>query len=307
MILVVSLNPSIEVNMEVDSLSVGMKHKVLDKRLFMTGKALNVAVGLGRLGADSFATGFMYEDSARVFEQLLHRERVTYKFVWNSGRVRETYKFIDRRSMMTEIEDCASPLDEGNAQALVKLVKELSANCEAVVLSGNLADGLTDDYFGELLSVVPDGVKKVVDAEGDKLFSAIDEGVDLVKPNLEELKRTVKIKITDKDSMFRACDELLKRGAKRVLLSLGKKGAVITDGDKRYFCTSVNVAKNSTAGAGDAMVAAATLALANEQPLSEILRSGVAAGTAAVTLPDTISFVRKKYNEILRGLTVKEI
>lgn len=307
MILVVSLNPSIEVNMEVDSLSVGMKHKVLDKRTFMTGKALNVAVGLGRLGADSFATGFMYEENARIFEQRLHTEGVTYKFVWNGGRVKETYKFIDRRSMMTEIEDVASPLDEGNAQALVKLVGELSTNCEAVVLSGSLADGLPDGYFGEILSTVGDGVKKVVDAEGDRLFSALDKGVDLVKPNLEELQRTLNVKISDKDGMFRACDELLKRGAKRVLLSLGKRGAVITDGNKRYFCTSVNVAKNSTAGAGDAMVAAATLTLTKGGDLSEILRSGVAAGTAAVTLPDTISFVRKKYDEVLKTLTVKEI
>ncbi len=64
---------------------------------------------------------------------------------------------------------------------------------------------------------------------------------------------------------------------------------------------------NSTAGAGDAMVAAATKALSEGAELADILRCGVAAGTAAVTLPDSISFVKEKFEEVLQALTVKEI
>ena len=92
-----------------------------------------------------------------------------------------------------------------------------------------------------------------------------------------------------------------------MLLSLGKNGAVITDGDKAYYCKSVNVAMNSTVGAGDAMVAAATIALTEDGSLREILKRGVAAGTAAVTTPDSISFCYEKYEEILSALTVEEI
>jgi fructose-1-phosphate kinase PfkB-like protein len=104
-----------------------------------------------------------------------------------------------------------------------------------------------------------------------------------------------------------ACRELIQRGAKIVLVSLGKKGAVITDGEKFYHCKSINVAVNSTSGAGDAMVAAAAKALVEGASLPEILRCGVAAGTAAVTHPDSKSFKKDKYNEILSSLTVKEI
>ena len=41
--------------------------------------------------------------------------------------------------------------------------------------------------------------------------------------------------------------------------------------------------------------------------LEDILRCGVAGGTAAVTTPDDITFRREKYEEILDGLEVKEI
>ncbi len=307
MILTVCLSPCIDVNIEVDSLAVGKSHKIINKRIFFTGKALNVAIGLARLKSNVFATGFMYEGNGNQFEQELHREGVPYKFVWNEGRVRENYKFIDMKSMLTEVDDVSAEVSEENRKALIGLVKQLSSSCEAVVVSGSLARGMTPDYYGEILNAVPAHVKKVVDTEGDRLKEALKCGVDLIKPNIEELERTLKRKIRSKEELLSGCYELLDRGAKRVLLSLGKQGAVITDGTKNYFCKSVNVAMNSTLGAGDGMVAASTNALTKGGDLQEVLRCGVAAGTAAVTSPHSISFSKEKYEEILAALTVKEI
>ncbi|MDE6667349.1 MAG: 1-phosphofructokinase family hexose kinase [Clostridia bacterium] len=307
MILTVCLSPCIDVNIEVDSLAVGKSHKVISKRIFFTGKALNVAIGLAHIKSEVFATGFMYEGNGNQFEIELHREGVPYKFVWNKGRVRENYKFIDMKSMLTEIDDVSPEVNEQHQEELISLVKHLSSKSEAVVVSGSLARGMTPDYYAKILSAVPDSVKKVVDTEGDRLIEALKCGVDLVKPNIEELERTLKKKIKSKDEMLSGCKELLNMGAKYVLLSLGKHGAVITDGNKNYYCKSVNVAMNSTIGAGDGMVAAATNALVKGGDMKEILRCGVAAGTAAVTSPHSISFSKVKYEEILSSLTVKEI
>ncbi len=307
MILTICLSPCIDVNIEVDSLSVGMSHQIINKRIFFTGKALNVAIGLSRLKSEAFATGFMYEGNGHQFEQELHREGVPYRFVWNEGRVRENYKLIDNKSMMTEINDISPRVDEQKQEELIKVVSELFARCEAVVISGGLTKGMSPEYYGKILSAVPEGVKKIVDSEGERLYSALKCGVDLVKPNLEELERTLKKPLTTREEMLDGCNRLLELGAKRVLLSLGKQGAIITDGTKNYYCKSVNVAMNSTLGAGDGMVAAATQALTMGAPLEEILRRGVAAGTAAVTSPDNISFALDKFEEILSSLSVQEI
>lgn len=307
MILCVSLSPCIEYNIEVENLGVGKVNKVISKRAFMTGNALNVATGIARLGGDAFATGFMYEENGRLFEQELHKEGVTYKFVWNSGRVKEVYKLIDMRSMLTEIDDEASIITEENAESLINLVAELSKNCRAVVISGSRPQGLDDDYLLRLLDAVDGGALKIVDTVGADLSKLISRGVDLVKPNLDELQEALKIKITDLDSMKTACKTVYKSGAKRVLLSLGKRGAVVYDGEKTYYCTSLNVAMNSTIGAGDAMVAAATKVLSEGGSSQAILTNGVAAGTASVTSSNSISFNKSKYEEILNTLTVKEI
>lgn len=307
MILTVCISPCIDVNMEVESLNVGKSHKILSKRVFFTGKAINVAIGLARLKVDAFATGFMYEENGHQFEQELHREGVTYKFVWNKGRVRENYKFIDHKSMLTEIDDISPEVTKEKQDELLRLVEQISPSCEAVVISGGLAKGMSPDFYGKIFSVVPQNVKKVVDSEGERLLSSLRVGVDLAKPNLEELERSLQRSIKSKSDMLSACNELIGLGAKIVLLSLGKAGAVITDGKQNYYSKSVNVAMNSTLGAGDSMVAAATNALITGAPLHEILRQGVAAGTAAVTSPDSISFNKDKYEEILSTLRVTEI
>ena len=307
MILTVCLSPCIDVNIEVDSLSVGMAHKIINKRIFFTGKAINVAIGLSRLKAEAFATGFMYEGNGHQFEQELHREGVPYKFVWNEGRVRENYKFIDRRNMLTEIDDVSSEIAPEKQRELINLIGQFASKSEAVVISGGLARGMQPSYYREALSAVPSGVYKVVDTEGERLFESLKCGVDLVKPNLEELERTFRRTLGSYGDMLSCCNELLSRGAGRVLLSLGKNGAIITDGSKSYHCKSINVAMNSTVGAGDAMVAAATWALSKGGDMREILRCGVAAGTAAVTSPLSTSFLKDKYEEILSTLTIEQI
>ena len=49
------------------------------------------------------------------------------------------------------------------------------------------------------------------------------------------------------------------------------------------------------------------LTLQQNAPLQEILRAGVAAGTATVMNVDGVSFTKQKYEELLPGLNVTRI
>ena len=105
MILTVCMSPSVDVTIELDSLNIGKVNVVKNKTLSFTGKAINVAIGVARLGSEAYATGFMYNENGAMFESALDKEGVNFSFVWNSGRVRENYKCIDQKSMLTEIND----------------------------------------------------------------------------------------------------------------------------------------------------------------------------------------------------------
>ncbi len=300
------MSPSVDVTIELDSLNVGKVNVVRNKTLSFTGKAINVAIGVRRLGAEARATGFMYNENGAMFEGALDREGVPFSFVWNSGRVRENYKCIDKKSMLTEINDVGGQVASEKLIELLQMIRGLSAHSDVTVISGGLPRGVEAGYYRELFRAVDPRSLKIVDTEGAKLFAALEAEVDLVKPNLEELEETLGREFRDTDDMLAGCRELLDRGAKNVLLSLGKDGAVITNGTKNFYCKSINVAVNSTVGAGDGMVAAAAVMMQSGADLPEILRAGVAAGTATVTTFGTISFTKDKYEEIYHNLSVTE-
>ena len=307
MILSVCMSPCTDVTIELDSLNVGKTSVIKSKKLSFTGKALNVAIGVSRLGGDAYATGLMYNENGYMFENELDKEGVKFSFVWNKGRVRENYKFIDSRSMLTEVNDVGEAVGEDKLQDVLSVVRNLSARSNVTVLSGGLPRNVGPEYYGELVKSVDPRSLKIVDAVGQRMFSALNEGVDLVKPNMEELENTLGRRITSKEDMLEGCYDLLDRGAKCVLLSLGKQGAIITNGTDSYHCKSINVAVNSTVGAGEGMVAAAALQMEQGAPLEEILRAGVAAGTATVMTVDQVSFTKETYNDVLSMLQVNRI
>ncbi len=306
MILTVCMSPSVDVTIELDQLNVGKVNIVKSKTLSFTGKALNVAIGVARLGGEAYATGFMYNENGVMFERALDKEGVPFAFVWNSGRVRENYKCIDKKSMLTEINDVGGQVAPEKLAELMHMIRNFSSRSDVTVISGGLPRGVDTSYYREIFRTVDPHSLRIADTEGAKLFAALEAGIDLVKPNLEELQETLGREFKDKNDMLSGCRELLDRGAKIVLLSLGRDGAVITNGSKNYYCKSINVAVNSTVGAGDGMVAAAAAMLQKGADLPEILRAGVAAGTATVTTFDTISFTRAKYEEIYAGLNITE-
>jgi 1-phosphofructokinase len=293
--------------MEVDELAIGKTNIAKRKRIRAAGKALNVASDIAALGGNAFSTGFMYTNSKVLFESMLAKKGVDYSFVENEGRVRENYKLIDRRSMLTEINTEGPEVAEENKGKLLEKVRTLSENSSITIISGGLPQNVAAEYYGELFRAVNPRSLRIADATAGKLAAALSAGVDLVKPNAEELQNALGRELNGQEQLLEGCYELIRRGAKTVLLSLGRAGAIYTDGKKNYFCKSNTVAVNSTVGAGDAMVAAAALAMEKGLSMPEILRAGVAAGTAAVTTFDESVFPAEKYYEIYESLQVTEI
>ncbi len=307
MILSVCPNPSIDCTVELEQLNVGRLNRVNNKILTYSGKALNSAIGVRRLGGDSFATGFMYEGNGSLFQQTLDNEGVKHTFVWNKGSVRMNYKIVDNRSMLTEINDRGESVTIEKQKELLSLVNTLSKTSSIVIISGSLPMGIEDTYYGELVKSVNSKSKVIVDTEGDKLLSAVKQGVYLIKPNLRELENVVGKKLDSKKEYLDACNYLIDKGAQNVLLSLGREGAILTNGSVAYFCKSASVAVNSTVGAGDSMLSAVSVMTEKGADYEEILHSAVAAGTASITTPGTNLFYRDKYEEIYNKIFVVKL
>lgn len=308
MILTVCPNPSIDCTIELDNLNVGMLNRIRNKVETYSGKALNAAIGISRLSENVVATGFMFADHARLFEQVLEREGVKYDFVDCKGAARVNYKIIDKKSMLTEINDKGEAVESGLQSALIEKITRLSEECDIAVISGSLPNGVSAEFYKKMVSAVSKRSKIIVDTERDNMNAAIDGGeIFMVKPNLRELESFAETEVSTFPEMVKAARKYIDKGVKNVMISLGADGAILTDGTDNFYCKSASVAVNSTVGAGDSMVAAACVGLSRALPMKEILRMSVAAGTASITTSGTNLFYKDKYDEIYSKIYVERI
>ncbi|WP_253384220.1 6-phosphofructokinase II [unidentified bacterial endosymbiont] len=153
-----------------------------------------------------------------------------------------------------------------------------------LAISGSLPPGVSAEKLTTLIRQVQQrGIRCIVDSSGDALHAALEPGnLELVKPNQKELSALVNRELTQPDDVRAAAEELVRSGkARRVVVSLGPQGALAVDETGSVQVVPPPMKSRSTVGAGDSMVGAMTLKLAQGASLLEMTRYGVAAGSAA--------------------------
>ena len=298
MILTVGMSPCVDVTVRLNKFAFGKTNVAGEKIVTYAGKANNVALGVSRLGGAAFVTGVMYNENGSLFEKALDKEGIPFSFIWNPGRVRENYKFIDGKGVLTEVNEEGREVAGEKLRDLLDFVRVQAAKSEAAVISGGAPKGTPASFYKDLITAAKGAKIVAADTYGDRLKAALEAGVDLIKPNLDELSATLGGEFSARNEQLAGARALAKAGAKHVLLSLGGEGSILTDGEETYYAEGVRVAVESTVGAGDAMLAAATKSLAEGLPLAEILRRAAAAGTASVTERSDPSFKKETYDKI---------
>ncbi|XTZ40551.1 6-phosphofructokinase II [Salmonella enterica] len=153
-----------------------------------------------------------------------------------------------------------------------------------LVISGSLPPGVKVEELTQLISAAQQrGIRCIVDSSGEALSAALSIGnIELVKPNQKELSALVGRELTQPDDVRKAAQQLVSSGqALRVVVSLGPQGALAVDGKQCVQVVPPPMKSQSTVGAGDSMVGAMTLKLSQNAPLDDMVRFGVAAGSAA--------------------------
>jgi 6-phosphofructokinase 2 len=128
--------------------------------------------------------------------------------------------------------------------------------------------------------------KLVVDTSGEALKTAVDEGVYLLKPNMNELRQLTGHDIEDEAAQEQAVKELIARDRCEIaILSLGAAGVLMATKDQVARLRAPSVPIQSRVGAGDSSVAGILAGLCRGYAIRDAVLYGVAAGSAAVMTP----------------------
>ncbi|MEQ1406950.1 1-phosphofructokinase family hexose kinase [Neorhizobium sp. Rsf11] len=283
-ILCIALNPTVDIASDVDKLVPTRKMRTRNQRQDAGGGGINVARVLAELGEHPDLIYFSGGATGNVLEDALKGMSVTLRPVPMSGAVRVAFMV---QEISTGLEYRFVPEGPVISEREVEVMFETleASTADYVVASGSLPRGAPTNTYARMAQLfLRKGSRFVLDASGEALKETLSETqVYLVKPSLDELEYVVGHSL-DEVQAAEAAQMIVRRGAaKYMVVTMGQAGALVASADKVIKEPALAVPVRSSVGAGDSFTGAMVWALAQNYPLDEAFRLGIAAGAAAVT------------------------
>jgi tagatose 6-phosphate kinase len=310
-ILVVALNPALDVTHHVPGIDWTGVNRPTVVRARAGGKGLNVARTLQAIGAEVAVMGFAGGVTGGELESALAGLGVPTAFTRISGHTRRTFAVVDSvRGGAALFNEPGPRVEPDEYWQLRGAYERALAGSTAVVLSGSLPQGLSPDTYAELGAMAAAaGVPTVLDAHGEALIRGAAARPAIVKPNLAELQVITGRSLStargaDAAAVALAARELRAAGPRAVVVTLGADGLWATTDDGSWQALPPGDVTGNPTGAGDAVTAALAHGLVLGRPWDERLRHAVALGTASAAAPVAGEFSHADYAEALAGVRV---
>lgn len=304
-ILTITLNPSVDKSSSVDNIVPEKKLRCNAPKYEAGGGGINVSRALKRLDISSHTLFTSGGKTGRMLEESLQFEGLDILPVNIGSETRENFIVVDRST--TQQYRFGFPGDQVTPEEqkeILSRVDQLNPIPGFVIISGSLPIGVDPDFIKLLINTYKTkGSKVIVDTSGDALKAAVEEGLFLLKPNLGELAAlTGKDELEDTDIDHAARSIISQGKAVIVVVSLGAQGAILYSETEKIHMVPPVVKIRSTVGAGDSMVAGMVSVLATQGNMEEVLRKGIACGSATTMAEGTGLFAKKDLDRLLGGI-----
>lgn len=294
-IITITLNPCLDKGTTVKDIVPEKKLACSSPILEAGGGGINVSRALEHLGCMSLAI-YMYGGytGKKLHEMMLQTgiECVPFEI---AGDTRENLIVVDTtKNAQYRFGMKGDALNESEWQKPLTFL-ENNSGYEYVVASGSLPIGVPLDFFGRVAAIVQKkGAKLIIDTSGEALKHAINEGVFMIKPNLDELSFLNGVEeLKQEDVEIAAKNIINNKGAEVIVVSMGANGAILITKDETIQIPSPKVELKSTVGAGDSMVAGLVLGITRKYNWKDTLKLGIACGSAA-TMNEGTSLCKKE-------------
>ncbi len=284
-LLAITMNPAVDISTSVERVQPTRKLRCAPARRDPGGGGINVARVADRLGSEVAALYPAGGVCGQLLRKLMDQENIRSLAIPIDEETREDFTVVETSSGHEYRFVSPGPLvSEPEWRNCLAAIAAFRDPVDFFVASGSLPPGVPDDFYARIAAIAREhGAPFALDASGPPLRAALDHGVDLLKPNLGELRELIGKPLADPASCVAACRSLVAAGkSKAVALTLGSQGAILAIPEGAWRAWPLPIHAVSTVGAGDSFLAAMVCALASGLAPVEALRHGVAAGSAAL-------------------------
>lgn len=290
MILTLTLNPAIDQNVQADRLVFEDRAYILSTNETAGGRGINASMVLHSFGAKTKAITASGGKNGKRFEELMQQEGFPVEYVKIKNNLRGNLTIVDKQGLAVKLNERGPLIQATELAKFEKTVVENLNGARWLMLCGSLPPGVPADFYARIIRQAQQrNVQTLLDTDGDALLHALEAGPSAVAPNQAEAERLLNRALITRQHFQDAARRIVAMGAKWVVLSLGSRGAVGASENVLVEAVPPLIDAVCPIGAGDALAAAFTWAIAEGKPFEEAVRWGVAAGTASAALPG-ISF-----------------
>lgn len=264
MIATLTLNPGLDLTYSLDESSVGEVevHRATTSTIEASGKGVNVSRALHLNGIHTVAVLPLGGSTGHHLAELLDAEGVTHRSTTAQTPTRINTTIALRGGDTAKVNGAGGSLSDSELEALKhEVTAALTAKSDDaevwLAVCGSLPPGVDPETVADFVALAHDlGARCALDASGTALTAAISASADLLAPNRLELTE-----INPQAASARTLEELgdVAAGIARdtgaaLLVSLGRDGALFTDGEVRIHGFGPALKPVNTAGAGDALL-----------------------------------------------------
>ena len=284
-IVTLTLNPAIDLSTAVNRVLPRVKLRCAAQRRDPGGGGVNVARVVKRFGGEVEAILPIGGLTGQLLHELIEGENIPNRIVRVKSDTREDFSVSE---LDTKLEYRfilpGPPLQETEWRACLTALAGSSPAPRYVVASGSLPPGVPSDFYAQAGTIAQKlGAKFFLDTSGPALAAAIETGVQLMKPNLRELRELTGAALADDAACVAAARKYISSGKVEIVaLSLGHLGALLITRDQTLRARPVPITPVSAVGAGDSFLGAIVFSLAKGESLVDAFRLGAAAGAAAL-------------------------
>jgi 1-phosphofructokinase family hexose kinase len=297
-IIAAGLTPAWQQILEFDQFLPGEVNRARNAAWCSSGKVLNVGLALGHLGAESETIALVGGSPSASIEREFAELNFARRWVTAAKPTRVCTTLLDRASgQTTELVENAADISAAELTAFAQVYAKSAAAAKFCVLSGSLPAGTPATFYRDLLQAVP--LPCVLDARGPELLETLELRPLVVKPNREELARTVGRPLAEEADLLSAMRELVERGAQWVIITDGQRDVWAASATEVYRFAPVRVPTVNPIGCGDCLAAGLAVAIAEGRkiPSAVPFAMAAAANNAAQLLPARLDRERVQHLE----------
>ena len=276
----ITLSPAYDVHATAKSLVLQHENLAYVTSRDAGGKGVNISRALRYNGVDNTAIVVLGRDNCADFKAALDSDKMNYIGIEKCGRTRENITIHEENANETRISFSGFSLDNGVLSEVEALIP--ADEDTVVTFTGSVPQGVDMSEIKKFLARLKNaGAKVVVDSRSFTLDDLIEAAPWLIKPNSEEIEIYSGHEVNSFADCLDFAKTLCEGGIENVMISLGKKGAILVTADTAVGAIPPTINALSTIGAGDSTIAGFIAAYAEDKTAEEMLRTAVSYGTAA--------------------------